>query len=144
LTVIGPPHHPHVDAASRRTCAADSTCAAELSPGSPDGETVGCPGDWGFDARPRGKDRREAFLRLLMPVTVRVNVPADVTPMRHDGTMVLDAPGVCLLILAFFSASWDFGKLDVALGRRRRIGRRAMLLPIHEHSREGERDDAPQ
>jgi hypothetical protein len=46
--------------------------------------------------------------------------------------------------LAFFSASWDFGKLDVAVGRRRRMGRRAMLLAIHEHSRDWERDDAPQ
>jgi hypothetical protein len=25
---------------------------------------------------------------------VRMNVRADVTPMRHDGTMVRDAPGV--------------------------------------------------
>jgi hypothetical protein len=34
---------------------------------------------------------------------VRMNVRVDVTPMRHDGTTALDAPGVCLLISAFLS-----------------------------------------
>jgi hypothetical protein len=34
-----------------------------------------------------------------MPAMVRMDVPVDVTPMRHDGTTGLDAPGVCHLIL---------------------------------------------
>jgi hypothetical protein len=34
-----------------------------------------------------------------MPITLRINVPADVTPMRHDATGVLDARGVSVMIL---------------------------------------------
>jgi hypothetical protein len=94
LTAIGPPHHPHVDAASLPTREADSTWGAEPDFGPPEGDTFGCGAGWALGARTRGEARRGAFRRLLMPAMIRMNVSADVTPMRHDGTIVLDAPGV--------------------------------------------------
>ena len=84
--MIGPPHHPHVDAASLRACAAESTGGAEPAPESPDAEALGCGGGSRLGATPRVGDRRDALRRLLMPGMVRIDVPADVTPMRHDGT----------------------------------------------------------
>jgi hypothetical protein len=86
LTVIGPPHHPHRDAASLRAGAANSTDGAELVPTSPDEEALGSGAAWGFGARTHGAGRRDALRRLPMPAMVRMNVPADVTPMRHDGS----------------------------------------------------------
>lgn len=86
LTVIGPPHHPHVDAASLRACAADSTWGAAPAPVSPEGEELGRGGNSCLDAPTRVVDRRDALRRLLMPGMVRMAVPADVTPMRHDGS----------------------------------------------------------
>jgi hypothetical protein len=84
--VIGPPHHPHVEAASLRACAVDSTWGTEPAPVSPDGEQLGRGGNSCLAAPTRVVDRRDALRRLLMPGMVRMDVPADVTPMRHDGT----------------------------------------------------------
>jgi len=86
LTVIGPPHHPHVDAASLRACAAESTGDTDAASESPGAETLSCGGDLGFDTRTRAWDRGEPFRRLPMRAMVRMDVPADVTPMRHDGS----------------------------------------------------------
>ena len=99
LTLIGPPHHPQLDAACLRACVADSTHGAEPAPESPDLEALGCGGDSRLGATLRTGDRREAFRRLLMPAMVRMHVTTEVTPMRHDATDGLDAPGVSLLIL---------------------------------------------
>ena len=99
LTLIGPPHHPQLDAACLRACVADSTHGAEPAPASPDPEALGCGGDSRLGATLRTGDRREAFRRLLMPAMVRMHVTTEVTPMRHDATDGLDAPGVSLLIL---------------------------------------------
>ena len=86
LTVTGPPHQPHVDAASRRACVADTPSGAEPAPESPDAEALGCGGGWGLGAWTRVGDGCGAFRRLPMPAMVRMNVLANVTPMRHDGT----------------------------------------------------------
>jgi hypothetical protein len=90
LTVIGPPHHPHLDAACLRACVADSPHGAEPASESPDPEVLGCGGDSCLGATPRAGDRRDAFRRLPMPAMVRMPVTTDVTPMRHDAT---DGPG---------------------------------------------------
>src|SRR5947209_4328969 len=49
-------------------------------------EGLRCRGGWGFVARLRERDRRDARRALSMPGMVRINVPADVTPIRHGGT----------------------------------------------------------
>lgn len=87
LTVIGPRHQPHVDAANLRACPADSVGSAEPAAGSPDVEALGRRDDCGLRARPGTADWRDAFRRLPMRAMVRMKVPADVTPMRHDGTV---------------------------------------------------------
>jgi len=85
LTVIGPPHHPHLEAARRRGCAAGSTACVDSAPGSSDKEAGGrCARS--LVVLRRVVDRAGALRRLLMPPTVRIDVPADVTLMRHDAT----------------------------------------------------------
>ena len=115
--MIGPPHQPQLDAADLRAFTADSTCGAAPAPGPPACEAFGSDAGWGLGARTLGEDRRDAFRRLLMPARVRVNVPVDVTPMRHDGTMVLDAPGVIADDLEVFGcpAGDSVGEQDLAV-----------------------------
>ena len=86
LTLIGPPHHPHLDAACLRACVPDSSQGAEAAPQSPDPEALGCGGDSRLGATSRAGDRRGAFRRLPMPTMVRMHVTTDVTPLRHDAT----------------------------------------------------------
>jgi hypothetical protein len=90
LTLIGPPHHPHLDAACLRACVADSAHGAERVPESPDPEALGWDDDSRLGATPRAGDPRDPFRRLPMPAMIRMHVTADVTPMRHDAT---DGPG---------------------------------------------------
>ncbi len=85
LTLIGPPHHPHLDAACLRACVADSPHGAE-PPESPDPEALGYGGDSRLGATPPAGVRRDAFRRLPMPAMVRMHVTTDVTLMRHDAT----------------------------------------------------------
>src|SRR4051812_40338375 len=85
LTLIGPPHLPHLDASCLRACVADSAHGAEPAPESPAPEALGCGGNSSLGATPRAGDLRDAFRRLPMPAIVRMDVLADVTPMRHDG-----------------------------------------------------------
>lgn len=94
LTVIGPPHQPHVDAARRRACATDSTFCVGSAAASQECEAFGRR-----VARRWAPNRMDAFRRLLTSSTVRTNVLADVTPMRHDATAGLGAGGVSFMIL---------------------------------------------
>jgi len=92
LTVIGPPYHPHVDAARRRACATDETASSDPAVGSPGGDAIGRRGCCALVAR-----RAKSCRRLPTLLTVRIDVTADVTPIRHDATAGQSAGGVSVM-----------------------------------------------
>jgi hypothetical protein len=99
LTAMGPPHQPQVWAANRRGCAATSSSGTRLAPASADA-VLGGDGGWRLSPRTCGRVRCMPFRwRLPMPSSIRAVVHGAVTPMRHDGSLALDAPGVWYLIL---------------------------------------------
>jgi hypothetical protein len=100
LTAMGPPHQPQVWAANRREGAATSSGGIKLAPASADAAVLGGDGGWRLCPRTRGWVRcMPVRWRLPMPSSIRAVVPGSVTPMRHDGSLALDAPGVWHLIL---------------------------------------------
>jgi hypothetical protein len=102
LTAMGSPHQPQMWAANRRGCAATSSGGIRLAPASADAAVLGGDGGWRLGPRTRGWVRcMPPRWRLPMPSSIRAVVPGSVTPMRHDGSLALDAPGVWHMILVY-------------------------------------------
>ena len=110
LTVIAPPYHPQVRAASRRGCVAVSF--GGVDPAARSGDTEALGGGCKPSALTRVGDRRDALRRLPMLTMVRIPVPADVTPMRHDETL---GPGCVRCVLLDLVARQQ-GDAGVAIG----------------------------